>query len=358
MKQINWDDLKFSYTPTDYIVRSAFHGRRMDDGSLQGEWEEPYATADKIIPLHVCATGLQYGQEAFEGLKVFRGVDDRIRVFRWQANAQRMAASALGLMMAPVPEHIYGQAVRLAITSNLEYIPPYETGATLYLRPLLIGTTPKLGVAPGWDFEFIIIPSPIGPYYKTKGVKIGDEPMHCQTFIINRHIDRAAPLGTGQFKVGGNYAASFRATEAAHRQGYDCLFTDAKTHHYIDECSAANFIGIKYLPNDQYEYITPRSTAILPSITNDSLMTLAREAGIRVTRRRMRLEELADIQEAAACGTACVISPISKVIDADKDIIYHIQSTPGPVLLSLRQRLQDIQYGRIPDTHHWCEIID
>jgi len=349
---IDWDSLKFSYTETDYIVRCAFHGRKRNDGSLEGTWEEPYATRDKILPMHVCATALQYGQEAFEGLKVFRGVDNQIRIFRWQANAERMAKSAVGLYMAPVPMEIYEKAVLLAVNMNRDFIPPYETGATLYLRPLLIGTTPKLGVGPGWDFEFIIIPSPIGPYYKTKGVKIGDEPMHCQTFIVNRHVDRAAAYGTGQFKVGGNYAASFRGTEAAHRLGYDCLFLDSRFHRYIDECSAANFIGIR-----GGEYITPRSSAILPSITNDSLMTLARERGMKITRRHIRLEELATMEEAAACGTACVISPIAKVIDPDHNITYTLPKAPGPILIGLREALQDIQYGRTADKHHWCTII-
>ena len=163
--------------------------------------------------------------------------------------------------MAPVPEELFGKAIRLALEKNLDLVPPYGTGATLYFRPLLIGTTPRLGVGPGRDFEFVVIPSPIGPYYPGK--------FHCTTFIINRYVDRAAPYGTGQFKVGGNYASSFRATEAAHAMGMDCIFLDAKQHKYIDECSAANFIGIK-----GNEYLTPKSSAILPSITNDSLMTL------------------------------------------------------------------------------------
>ena len=334
---IDWSTLGFHYTETDYIVRSACH---------EGKWEEPYATRDKTIQLHLSATCLQYGQEAFEGLKVFRGIDNKVRVFRWQANQKRMAQSAEGLYMTPVPEDIFGKAVQLAISKNWDYIPPYESGATLYLRPLLIGTTPRLGVGPGKDFEFVIIPSPIGPYYGTVKDQL---PKH--TFIIQRHIDRAAPFGTGQFKVGGNYAASFRATEAAHAMGMDCMFTDAKTHRYIDECSAANFIGIR-----ENEYLTPRSTAILPSITNDSLMTLAREMGMKVTRRHIRIEELATMTEAAACGTACVISPIGKVIDPDKNKIYTFP-TNDPILHRLYQALQDIQYGRAEDRHHWCEII-
>ena len=305
--------------------------------------------------MHVSATCLQYGQEAFEGLKAFRGVDGKIRIFRWRENAKRMARSAEGLYMKPVPEELFGRAIRLALEKNMDFVPPYGTGATLYFRPLLIGTTPRLGVGPGRDFEFIVIPSPIGPYYPGK--------FHCTTFVVNRHVDRAAPFGTGQFKVGGNYAASFRATEAAHAQGMDCLFLDAKYHKYIDECSAANFIGIRRVtgdshPSGTYEYLTPRSSAILPSITNDSLMTLAREKGYKVTRRHIRLEELAEMSEAAACGTACVISPIDKVVDPEKNKIYTFGTEPGPILTDLYHSLKDIQYGRAEDRYGWCEVIE
>ena len=345
VNSIDWNKLGFHYTEPDYIVRSACH---------EGVWEEPYATQDKYLHLHVSATCLQYGQEAFEGLKAFRGIDGKIRIFRWRDNARRMAKSAEGLFMKPVPEELFGKAIRLSLEKNLDFVPPYGTGATLYFRPLLIGTTPRLGVGPGKDFEFIVIPSPIGPYYPGK--------FHCTTFIINRYVDRAAPYGTGQFKVGGNYASSFRATEAAHASGMDCIFLDAKYHRYIDECSAANFIGIKECTKGQStmykgEYLTPKSSAILPSITNDSLMTLARERGYKVTRRHIRLEELADMSEAAACGTACVISPIDKVIDAERGITYSFGSEPGPVLTELYRALKDIQYGRAEDTHHWTEVF-
>jgi len=333
---IDWSTLGFHYTETDYIVRSACH---------DGQWEEPYATRDKYLHLHVSATSLQYGQEAFEGLKAFRGIDGRIRIFRWRDNARRMQQSALGLKMTPVPEDLFGRAIRLALEKNRDYLPPYGTGATLYFRPLLIGTTPRLGVGPGQDFEFIVIPSPIGPYYPGK--------FHCTTFIVERHVDRAAPLGTGCYKVGGNYAASFRATEAAHAQGYDCMFTDSKTHRYIDECSAANFIGIK-----GNEYLTPRSSAVLPSITNDSLMCLAQDMGLVVQRRKIRIDELDLIEEAAACGTACVISPIDRVIDPDKGRMYVFGQKPGPIMTRLYNALLDIQYGRAEDRYGWCEVID
>ena len=351
MKEIDWSKLGFHYTEPEYIVRAGYH---------DGAWEEPYATKDKFLHLHVSATCLQYGQEAFEGLKAFRGVDGKVRLFRWRENAKRMAKSAEGLYMEPVPEELFGKAIRLALAKNMDLLPPYGTGATLYFRPLLIGTTPRLGVGPGRDFEFIVIPSPIGPYYPGK--------FHCTTFIVNRHVDRAAPFGTGHFKVGGNYASSFRATEPAHEQGMDCLFLDAKYHKYIDECSAANFIGIKTMDNGQWtmdknapkpiEYLTPRSSAILPSITNDSLMTLAKEKGLKVTRRHIRLEELAQMSEAAACGTACVISPMDKVVDPEKGVTYSFGKEPGPVLTDLYHALRDIQFGRAEDKHHWCDVID
>ncbi len=337
---IDWSKLTFHYTETDYVVRSAYRN---------GVWEEPYATRDKHISLHVAATGLQYGQECFEGLKAFRGADGKVRIFRMEENAKRMQRSAEGLLMTPVPTDIFCKAVVLALQKNIDFLPPYETGATLYFRPVLVATTPEISVGPGKDCEFIVIPTPIGPYFPNgfKGTP----------FIVNRTIDRAAPQGTGQWKVGGNYAASFRASEVAHAMGYECMFTDAKTHKYIDECTASNFIGIKSRISEM-EYLTPRSSAILPSITNDSLMVLAKEMGMKVTRRRIRIEELAEMTEAAACGTACVISPITKVLDPDNDITYSFGDKPGPVLTKLYHALQDIQYGRVEDTHDWCTVVE
>ena len=353
---IDWNKLTFHYTETDYIVRAAYKN---------GVWEKPYATRDKYMNIHVAATGLQYGQECFEGLKAFRGIDGKVRIFRMEENARRMQRSAEGLLMTPVPVELFCEAILLALEKNMDFVPPYETGATLYFRPVLVATTPEISVGPGKDCEFIVIPTPIGPYFPNgfKGTP----------FIVNRHIDRSAPQGTGQWKVGGNYAASFRASEVAHAMGYECMFTDAKTHKYIDECTASNFIGIRAYPQPLpkgkgvdargerreakgWEYLTPRSSAILPSITNDSLMTLAREMGMKVTRRRIRVEELAEMQEAAACGTACVISPITKVLDPDKDVTYHF-GEPGPVLTKLYHALQDIQYGRAEDKHGWCTVV-
>ena len=355
---IDWSKLTFHYTETDYIVRAA---------CKNGVWEQPYATRDKMIPIHAAATGLHYGQECFEGLKAFRGADGKVRIFRMEENAKRMYQSAEGLLMTPVPVELFCEAVLLALKMNIDFLPPYETGATLYFRPLLVATTPDISVGPGKDCEFVVIPTPIGPYFPNgfKGMPA----------MVNRSVDRAATQGTGCWKVGGNYAASFRASEAAHAMGYECMFTDAKTHKYIDECTASNFIGIRRLGDKAmrregekargekreakgWEYLTPRSSAILPSITNDSLMTLAKEMGMKVTRRKIRVEELADLQEAAACGTACVISPLTKVFDPDNNITYSFGDKPGPVLTKLYHALQDIQYGRVEDKHGWCTIIE
>ena len=201
---IDWSKLTFHYTETDYVVRSAYRN---------GVWEKPYATRDKYMNIHVAATGLQYGQECFEGLKAFRGVDGKVRIFRMEENAKRMQRSAEGLLMTPVPTEVFCEAIMLALEKNIDFLPPYETGATLYFRPVLVATTPEISVGPGKDCEFIVIPTPIGSYFPNgfKGTP----------FVVNRMIDRAAPQGTGQWKVGGNYAASFRASEVAHMMGYE-----------------------------------------------------------------------------------------------------------------------------------------
>jgi branched-chain amino acid aminotransferase len=336
---MDWSKLTFSYTKTNTILCRYF---------LNGEWTPVKSCTEDDIRLSAFAGALHYGIECFEGLKAFRGKDGDIRLFRPEENAKRMQRSAEGLLMTPVPTEVFCEAIMLALEKNIDFLPPYETGATLYFRPVLVATTPEISVGPGKDCEFIVIPTPIGPYFPNgfKGTP----------FVVNRMIDRAAPQGTGQWKVGGNYAASFRASEVAHMMGYECMFTDAKTHKYIDECTASNFIGIKRI-GESLEYLTPRSSAILPSITNDSLMILAREMGMKVVRRRIRVEELAEINEAAACGTACVISPITKVVDLDKSVTYDF-GEPGPVLKRLYNALQDIQYGRAEDKYGWCTVCE
>ena len=333
---INYQELGFEYTETDYLIRCSYH---------DGKWGRLRATRNKYIQLHACSTALQYGQEAFEGLKAIRGIDGKIRIFRLEANAHRMQKSCEALYMAQVPDELFRRAILLSLKKNINFLPPYGTGASLYFRPLLIGTSPRLGVGPGKDYEFIIIASPIGEYFRGH--------FHTTTFLVTHTVDRAAPLGTGPYKVGGNYAASFRATEPAHAQGYGTLFLDATHHQYIDECGAANFFAIK-----GNTYVTPKSDSILPSITNDSLMTLARQMGMNVEQRPVPLTELHDFDECAACGTAAIVSPINKIIDPQNNTTYHFTQQPGPVCTKLYQALLNIQYGINPDTHNWTTLVN
>ena len=343
---IDWQNLEFEYTETPYVVRSSYK---------DGRWQEPYATRDKYMQIHVCAAVFQYGQEAFEGLKAFRGADGKVRVFRWRDNAERMNRSCEALYMPKVPDELFEKAVFLSLEKNIDYLPPYETGATLYFRPIIIGTSAKIGVGPATEYEFLMVATPIGRYFKSG---FGTTP-----FILNRHVDRAAPNGTGPYKVGGNYASAFRATVPAHEAGCGCMFVDPKYHRYIDECGAANFFGVLHQKGkptgdmSSYTYVTPRSRSILPSITNNSLMTLSRDLGIRVEQRRIEVRELSDFTECACCGTASVISPIGSVVDPDRNVTYRFPSKPGPVCTKLYNTLLDIQYGRSYDRYGWCVVI-
>lgn len=335
MKDIDWKSLTFSYTATDYIVRCSY---------ANGAWGALFVTADPTIPIHAAAAGLQYAQQCFEGLKAYRRADGTIGIFRPEMNAQRMQDSAKAMYMPPLPTDMFLQAVTMAVQANIEYLPPYGTGATLYIRPIMFGTTPRVGVTSADEFEFCVVVTPIGPYYPAG---FGTTP-----FIINRHVDRAAPLGTGQYKVGGNYASSFRATEPAHEAGMGVLFLDSAEHRYLDECGGANIFLVK-----NGTYCTPKSDSILPSIINRSLMQLCRDNGIPVEERRIEVSELGEFQEAASCGTGAAISPISTITDPDNGIVYNYGEEAGPVCQLLYHALRDIQFGRVPDIHNWCYII-
>ena len=255
-----------------------------------------------------------------------------------------MQASAKAMYMPPLPTETFLAAVSLAVKKNIEWLPPYGTGATLYIRPIMFGTTPKVGVAPASEFEFCVVVTPIGPYYPAG---FGTTP-----FVINRHVDRAAPLGTGQYKVGGNYASSFRATEPAHEAGVGVLFLDSAEHKYLDECGGANIFLVK-----NGTYCTPKSDSILPSIINRSLMQLCRDLNIPVEERRIPVTELGEFQEAASCGTGAAISPISRITDPDTGIVYNYGEEAGPVCQLLYKSLRDIQFGRVEDKHNWCYIL-
>lgn len=338
MIDIDWKNLTFGYLKTDYNIRCYYRN---------GKWGELEVSSSEEITMHMAATCLHYGQEAFEGLKAFRGKDDKIRVFRLDENAKRLESSCKGIMMAEFPMDKFKEAVCKVIKLNERFIPPYGTGASLYIRPLIIGTGAQVGVKPANEYLFIIFVSPVGPYFKG-GFKT-------TPFVVTRKYDRAAPLGTGVYKIGGNYAASLRAGEEAHHQGYSNVFyLDAIEKKYIDECGAANFFGIK-----NNTYITPKSNSVLPSITNKSLMQLAEHLGMKVERRPIALEELESFEEAGACGTAAVISPIERLDDLDnnKKYIFSKDGQPGVWCTKLYKLLQGIQYGEEPDVFGWCEIL-
>ena len=334
---IDWGNLPFGYHKTDYNVRCYYRN---------GSWGELEITSSETINIHMAATALHYGQEAFEGLKAYRGKDGKVRLFRWEENVKRMARSAEGIMMAKVPEKVFKEAIFKAVKLNAKYIPPYGTGATLYLRPLLFGSGPQVGVKPADEYMFMVFVTPVGPYFKE-----GFKPVPIE---VVRDYDRAAPLGTGSIKVGGNYAASMVPAHRAHLDGFaSVLFLDALEKKYIDEAGPANFFGIK-----DGRYITPQSVSILPSITNMSLEQIAEDIGLTVERRRVAIEELDTFEEAGACGTAAIISPIGKVYDRINDKTYSYGDIAGPYSTKLYITLRAIQEGEIEDKHGWTTVIE
>lgn len=339
MKNIDWKSLSFGYVKTDYNVRCYFRN---------GEWGKVEITSDEYIPMHMAASCLHYGQEAFEGMKAFRGKDGKVRLFRWEENWKRLNKSCDAIMMAPIPQELFFECLEKVIKLNADYIPPYGTEGSLYLRPLLIGTGATVGVKPANEYLFLVFVTPVGPYFKE-----GFKPTDMQ---IAKDYDRAAPLGTGHVKVGGNYAASLRAGERAHHEGFSAsIFADAKTKTYIDEAGPANFFGIK-----DGKYVTPDSGSILPSITNMSLRQIAEDLGLVVERRHIKLEEIGTFEEAGACGTAAVISPIRMIQDRETGVEYVIakDGKPGPWSTKMRETLMGIQYGEIEDKHNWCTIVE
>ena len=339
MENLDWSKLPFAYQKTDYNVRCYYRN---------GKWGELEVSSSEIINIHMAATCLHYGQEAFEGLKAFTGKDGKIRIFRAEENAKRMLSTAKGIMMAEVPVDLFVSAVKKVVQLNIKSVPPYGSGASLYIRPLLIGTGAEVGVKPAKEYLFMVFVTPVGPYFKE-----GFKPVDLQ---ICHDFDRAAPLGTGSFKVGGNYAASLIPTEQAHKKGYAAvLYLDPKEKKYIDECGPANFFGIK-----GNKYITPDSKSILPSITNKSLMTLAKESGMEVEVRKIPFEELAELDEVGACGTAAVITPVKKIVDDvnNKTYEYCKDGNPGPVTTSLYEKLTSIQRGDLEDKFGWNIIVE
>lgn len=339
MENIDWSNLAFGYMKTDYNIRCTYSN---------GAWGELEVSDSEYVNMHMAATCIHYGQEAFEGLKAFKGKDGKIRIFRMDENAKRLQDSCEGTMMAKLPLDKFQEAVVKAVKLNERFVPPYESGASLYIRPVLFGTGAQVGVKPAAEYMFILFVTPVGPYFKGG--------FQTTPFVIMREFDRSAPLGMGKFKVGGNYAASLVAGAKAHQLGYSNVFyLDAVEKKYIDECGAANFFGIK-----NNTYVTPKSSSILPSITNKSLMVLAEEMGMKVERRQIPVEELATFEEAGACGTAAVISPIERIDDYDMHTSYVFakDGKPGPVSEKLYNKLRGIQYGDEPDNYGWVTIVE
>lgn len=336
---IDWSELSFSYLPTDYNVRCTFKN---------GKWGDIEISDTEYINMHMSAVCLHYGQESFEGLKAFRGKDGKIRIFRMDENAKRFIRSAERMLMAPLPQHLFCEMVKKVVKLNERFIPPYGTGASLYIRPLEIGISPKVGVSSSDEFLVVMFVTPVGPYFKS-----GFKPMNV---CITREYDRVAPKGTGSIKVGGNYGASLLAGEKTHKMGYsNLLYLDPKEKKYIDECGAANFYGIK-----NNTYVTPESESILPSITNMSLQEIAQDLGLKVEKRNIPIEELSEFEEAGACGTAAVCSPIGRIDDLDTGLSYNLapDGKPGPITTALYNTIRAIQNGEAPDIHNWCVVVE
>ncbi|MFR9523623.1 MAG: branched-chain amino acid aminotransferase [Rikenellaceae bacterium] len=337
MENIDWSSIGFGYMKTNKNIRATYK---------DGKWSDFVLTDEETIPLHVSASGLHYGTEIFEGLKAFRGKDGKVRLFRPDENAKRMNRSAEMLCMQSLPVDKFVEACVEVVRANIEFVPPYESGASLYLRPFIVASEAVLGVKPAKEFIFCIFVSPVGPYFKG-----GMTPIDV---IIDVDYDRAAPRGTGGAKCGGNYAASLYCGERAHEHGFsNVLFVDAVERKYIEECGAANFFGIK-----NNTYITPTSPSILHSITNMSLRTLASEEyGLKIEERPIALDELPTFDECGACGTAAVISPIGSVSDYRHEEKISYGDKPGKYCTLMYNKLQDIQYGRCEDVHGWTVVI-
>ena len=332
---IEWDKLGFEFRPTKSNIRATYEN---------GKWGELRTHYDYNITMSVAANCMHYGQAIFEGLKAFRMKDGRIGVFRPDRNAKRFASSAARILMPPLPEEMFLEAVRKVVLDNEEYIPPYGTDGSLYIRPVMFGTSPQIGVSPSFTYEFVMMAMPAGPYYKD-GIKPVDA-------LIFDELDRAAPHGTGNIKCAGNYAASLYSSKKA--KDAHCpvaLFLDPATHEYIDEFGTSNFFAI----TKKGVYVTPDSPSVLPSVTNDSLLTIARDLGITAERRRIHKSELADFAEVGACGTAVVVTPIHRIFY--KDQVFTYGEEIGKVSRSLYDAIKGIQYGERPDEHNWMMIL-
>ena len=337
-KNIDWSNLGFGYVKTDYRYVSNFKN---------GAWDEGTLSTDDMVTISECACVLQYAQTVFEGMKAYTTEDGRIVVFRPDLNAERMENSAKRLEMPVFPKDRFVDAIVKLVEANADYVPPYGSGATLYIRPYMFGTNAVIGVKPADEYQFRAFCTPVGPYFKG-GVK--------PITIRVSEFDRAAPRGTGHIKAGLNYAMSLHAIMDAHRQGFDeNMYLDPATRTKVEETGGANFL---FVTKDN-KVVTPKSDSILPSITRRSLVYVAKEyLGLEVEEREVYFDEVKDFAECGLCGTAAVISPVGKIVDHGKEICMPSGMTEmGPVTKKLYETLTGIQMGRLEAPEGWIKVI-
>ena len=338
-QNIDWSNLGFSYIPT---------GERYVANFKDGKWDEGTMTTDSTITMSECAGVLQYAQTVFEGLKAYTTVDGKIVVFRPDLNAQRLEESAKRLEIPVFPQERFIEAVEKVVKANADYVPPYGTGATLYLRPFIFGSSSVIGVKPAEEYQFRLFATPVGPYFKG-----GAKPI---TIKVS-DFDRAAPPGTGHIKAGLNYAMSLHAIVTAHEEGFDAnMYLDAATRTKVEETGGANFLFI----TKDGKVVTPKSNSILPSITRRSLMYVAEHyLGLEVEQREVYFDEVKDFAECGLCGTAAVISPVGKIYDHGKEICFPSgMEEMGPVTKKLYDTLTGIQMGKIEAPEGWIQVIE
>jgi branched-chain amino acid aminotransferase len=334
---LDWDQLPFDYMKTDGNVQYAYR---------DGKWDEGEVVEEDKISISIASTCLHYGQEVFEGLKVFESKDGRVLAFRPEDNGKRLERSGKKLFMATPTVDMFMEAVERVVKVNRRFIPPYGTGAALYLRPLLIGVTGTVGIKPSKEYVFLVLATPVGPYFKG-----GMKPIR---LLVEEVIDRAAPDGVGDVKTGGNYAAGLRGMAKAREAGFaEALYLDAKEKKFVTETGASNFFGI----TKDGKYVTPKCDTILRSITNVSLMQIAKDLGLQVEHRPVPVEELASLAEAGAVGTAAVITPVCVLGYKGKEIRLTRDDEIGPWTQKIYDRLVEIQRGDVEDTHGWTHEI-
>jgi branched-chain amino acid aminotransferase len=334
---MDWKNIGFQYLQTGCYLRADFSG---------GAWHDLATCTDPYLSVHAAAAGLHYGQSCFEGLKAFSRKDGSIAMFRPDENAKRLTLSAERLVMEPVPETLFIDACKKAVVYNLDWMPPYGTGASMYLRPLLFGSSERIGLQPSDEYVFIVMAMPVGPYYKD-----GFFPVKA---LVQDAYDRAAPRGVGNVKAAGNYAAGLIGEKLAKKQGYAIsLYLDAATRTCIDEFGTSNFFAIT---KDQ-KFVTPDSPSILDSVTNKSLQQLAADFGFAVERRAIKVAELETFVEVGACGTAAVITPVCSITHNGRVYTFGKENEAGATLTRLYKELQGIQYGEIEDRHNWMVPI-